>query len=496
MENRATKHRMTFAPVGMTLMLSLSLAACGSSGGSGDTTPVPPPSATAKSAVGMITGFGSVYVNGVEYDTNGASYDVDDASASDDSALAVGMVVKVQGSVNADGRTGSASSVSYDDEVEGLVEELATDAADPSIKTFTVMNTMVRVHQNSTNFDGEDDAAFSFDTIMNDDNVEVSGEYDGDILVASYVEKQDSADDDFEAKGTVSEYDNADHFVLVLKNGSILDVTVAAGAEIPSVGIANDQYVEVEGTIPDPVGFPDSILVTKVELEDDDHFGDDDDDDVEVKGMLNYDADTEAWSVRDVMIAFSTNTEYKPESLMDSIADGSAAGLTVEVEGSYLNEVLQVEEIELEEDELEFKGDAVVLESTGPRDGTIQLSFGMATGTVDVVVDGDTMFRDDEAMNHFDLDSIMDNDKIEVEARWADDGSIIASSLHLEDDMGYEIKGPFDAMIDGVSLTVLNVIFGVDENTFFENGIPGDGDYVEVEDENGNGYADSVEIED
>jgi hypothetical protein len=120
----------------------------------------------------------------------------------------------------------------------------------------------------------------------------------------------------------------------------------------------------------------------------------------------------------------------------------------------------------------------------------------MATGTVDVVVNGDTMFRDDEAMNHFDLDSIMDNDKIEVEARWADDGSLIASSLHLEDDMGYEIKGPFDAMIDGVSLTVLNVIFGVDENTFFENGIPGDGDYVEVEDENGNGYADSVEIED
>ena len=494
MKHDATKYRTTFAPLGIALMLSLTLAACGSSGGSGDTTPVPP-SATAKSAVGIITGFGSVYVNGVEYDTNGASYDVDDASASDDSALAVGMVVKVQGSVNADGRTGSASSVSYDDEVEGLVEDLAPDAADPSIKTFTVMNTMVRVHQNSTNFDGEDDAAFSFDTIMNNDNVEVSGEYDGDILVASYVEKQDSADDDFEAKGTVTEYDDADSFVLVLKNGSVLDVTLAAGAEIPSVGIANDQYVEVEGTIPDPIGFPDSILVTKVELEDGDHFGDDDDDEVEVKGMLNYDADTETWSVRDVMIAFSDNTEYKPESFMDSIADGSAAGLTVEVEGFYLNEVLQVDEIELEEDELEFKGDATVLGSTGPRDGTVELSFGMAMGTVDVVVNSETMFRDDEAMNHFDLDDIADGAKVEVEARWADDGSIIASSLHLEDDMGYEIKGPLDA-IDDVSLTVLNVTLSLNENTFFENGVPVAGDYVEVEDEDADGYADSVEIED
>jgi len=494
MRHTTQKCSTTFAPLGVTLLLALTLAACGSSGGSADNTSVPP-SATAKSVVGMITGFGSVYVNGVEYDTNGASYDVDDRNASDDSALAVGMVVKVQGSVNADGRTGSASSVTYDDEVEGRVEDLATDAGDPSIKTFTVMNTMVRVDQNSTNFDGEDDAAFSFETIMNGDNVEVSGEYDGDVLVASYVEKQDSADDDFEVKGTVTEYDDADHFVLVLKNGSTLDVTLAAGAEIPSVGIANDQYVEVEGTIPDPVGFPDSILATKVELEDDDHFGDEDEDEVEIKGMLNYNADTETWSVRDVVIAFNDNTEYKPESLMDSIADGSAAGLTVEVEGFYLEEVLQVEEIELEEDELEFKADATVLESTGPRDGSIQLSFGMAMGTVDVIVNSETMFRDDEAMNHFDLDSIVDSAKVEVEARWADDGSIIASSLHLEDDMGYEIKGPLDA-IDDVSLTVLNVIFSVNENTFFENGVPIDGDYVEVEDEDADGYADSVEIED
>ena len=488
------KHKITFATLGTTLLLSLTLAACGGSGGAADTTSVPP-SATNKSVVGKITGFGSVYVNGVEYDTNGASYDVDDASASDDSALAVGMVVKVQGSVNADGRTGSASSVSYDDEIEGIVEALATNADDPSIKTFTVMNTVVRVDENSTNFDGEDDASFSFDTIMNGDNVEVSGEYDGDILVASYVEKQDAADDDFEAKGTVSEYNDADQFVLVLQNGSTLNVMLAAGAEIPSVGIANDQYVEVEGTIPDPVGFPDSLLATKVELEDDDHFGDDDDDEVEIKGMLNFNADTQTWSVRDATVAFGDGTEYKPESLQESIVNGTAAGLTVEVEGYYIDEVLQVEEIELEEDELEFKGDATVLNSTGPRDGTIQLSFGMAMGTVDVIVNSETMFRDDEAMDHFDLDSIMDSAKVEVEARWADDGSIIASSLHLEDDMGYEVKGPLDA-IDDVSITVANVVFSVDANTIYEDGMPSVGDYVEVEDENADGYADSVEIED
>ena len=47
-----------------------------------------------------------------------------------------------------------------------------------------------------------------------------------------------------------------------------------------------------------------------------------------------------------------------------------------------------------------------------------------------------------------------------------------------------------------VSLTVLGVTFGVDAGTFFEDGTPVVGDYVEVEDDNGDGTADSVEIED
>lgn len=489
------KHRTIFGSSGLMLLVSMTLIACGSSGGADDATVPPPPSAaTAKSAVGQITGFGSIYVNGVEYDTTGASYDVDDVMASGDSALSVGMVVKVQGSVNADGRTGSASSVHYDDEIEGIVENLATDTLEPSIKTFTVMGVTVQADQNRTHFDGEDDPDFSFDTIMMGDHVEVSGEYSGDVLIASYIEEQDAADDDFEAKGTVTEYDSLNSFVLVLKNGATLNVTLAASAEIPSVGVANEQYVEVEGTIPDPVNFPDSMLATKVELEDDDGL-EDDDDEVEIKGILSYDMESDSWSVRDVTVAFGDGTEYKPESLRDSIADLSASGLTVEVEGHYLNEVLQVDEIELEEDELEFKADAVVLSSTGPRDGTIQLSFGIATGMVDVIVNADTFFGDDEPMDHFDLGSITESQKVEIEARWGDDGLIYASTLQFEDDMGYEIEGPLTA-IDDVSLTVLEVTFNIDPDTFFENGIPVVDDNVEVEDEDADGYADSVEIED
>jgi hypothetical protein len=91
------------ASSGFALLLT-ALAGCGGSGGSdAPGTTLNTPLATDQTTVGQITGFGSVYVNGIEFDTAGASYEVDDALASDDDALAVGMVVKVEGSVNADG---------------------------------------------------------------------------------------------------------------------------------------------------------------------------------------------------------------------------------------------------------------------------------------------------------------------------------------------------------------------------------------------------------
>ena len=477
------------------LALSVAAALAGCGGGS-DSTATSPPAAspTPQTTVGKITGFGSIYVNGIEYETTGATYEVDDMLASGDASLAVGMVVNVQGSVNADGRTGQANSVSYDDDIEGIVADLTTDADDPGIKTFTVMGVTIQASSTSTNFEGEDDPDFSFDTIMDGDIVEVSGEFSGDVLIASYIEKQDALDDDVEAKGTVDLYNGTDAFVLILRNGSTLDVTIATGAELPAAGVADGQFVEIEGTIPDPAT-PNAVLASKVELEDHDRIGDDDDDEVEIKGILSFDAETGQWSVMDVALSFDGGTEYSPAELASGIADGSAAGLLVEVEGDYVNDVLNVDEIELEEDDLEFKADVADVTATDARDGTVTLSFGAAMGTVDVEVSADTMFLDDEAAVHFDLNSLMLDDKVEIEARIGGDGSIYASTLQLEDDAGYEIEGPTEA-IDEISITVLGISFGLDMDTFFENGVPAVGDYAEVEDDDADGIADSVELDD
>jgi hypothetical protein len=447
------------ASSGFALLLT-ALAGCGGSGGSdAPGTTLNTPLATDQTTVGQITGFGSVYVNGIEFDTAGASYEVDDALASDDDALAVGMVVKVEGSVNADGLTGTAFSVSYDDDIEGVVEDLtATDDAD--IKTFLVMD--------------------------------VSDYGPDNRLYATYIEEQGADDNEYEAKGTVSDWDGSETFVLNMRGGATLNVQLDPnGARIPDAGIEDTQFVEVEGTIEDPAAAERTLIASKVELEDDDRL-DDDDNEVEVKGMLNYDTASGTWFVKDIALTFDGGTEYEPLSLESMLADQSAAGLYVEVEGEHVGDVLQVEEIELEEDELGFK--AVVAGKSGGD--TLTLSFGDARGTVDVIVNNETMFRDDDVVQSIDYGSINELDKVEIDARWGDDGAIYASNLHLEDGSDYEIEGPVEAVGDR-TLQVLGVVYDTDPTiTVFEDGIPVDGDFVEVEDETGDGMADTVEIED
>jgi hypothetical protein len=475
--------------------LALMLAACGGSSDSGGNSQPPPvgQQPTPVTVAGKVTGFGSIYVNGIEFETNSATYDLDDTTGSSDSDISVGMYVVVEGSLNADGVSGTADSVYYEDEVEGPVEGLTTDVDDSTIKTFTVLNVAVRV-DSSTVFSSDDGTPYDFDAITDGDVVEVSGDYIGDLLHATYVELQDDMDNEYEVEGTISGFNGTDVFTLSLANGATLNVTLAPAAEIPSGGIVDGQYVEVEGTIPDPVGFPDDLLAMKVELEDDDYF-DEDDNEVEIKGPLSYDEGNGSWSVNGTLIVFGASTEYKPATLADAIADGSAHGLYVEVEGRYVDGALQADEIEIEEDDLEFKAYASAINATDAKNGTLTLSFGGASGTVQVIVNGGTLYMDDNAVTPFDLTTLPLGTKVEIHARRNDAGNIVASTLEIEDGMGVEIEGPVSGA-DETSISILGVVFAIGANTIVEGGLPMDGDYAEIEDENEDGTADVVEIDD
>jgi cytoskeletal protein CcmA (bactofilin family) len=130
--------------------------------------------ASNQTTVGEITGFGSVYVNGVKFNTDQASVSIDGISSSE-SNLSVGMVVTVVGSVNSDGINGSATAISSRSEVEGLVlqNNIAIDG------TLNVMGQTVHI-SNDTNFRSEVGNITTIDQLIaNDSVVEVSGYSDG-----------------------------------------------------------------------------------------------------------------------------------------------------------------------------------------------------------------------------------------------------------------------------------------------------------------------------
>ncbi|NNG13143.1 MAG: hypothetical protein HKM88_07835, partial [Halobacteria archaeon] len=76
---------------------------------------------TGITAFGTITGFGSVFVNGIEFETSGSLFDVDDDDTAVEGDLGIGMVVTVIGDLNDDGGTGTADCIEYDDELEGPI---------------------------------------------------------------------------------------------------------------------------------------------------------------------------------------------------------------------------------------------------------------------------------------------------------------------------------------------------------------------------------------
>jgi hypothetical protein len=120
------------------LAASLLLVACGAdqvAGIQGSGAPV----ASGVTSVGTVTGFGSVFVDGVEYGTSSAQIRLDDQSGTE-SQLRVGQIVTVRGTLDASGNAGTASEITFNSDVKGPIGQIDLVAG-----TFTVLSQTVRV---------------------------------------------------------------------------------------------------------------------------------------------------------------------------------------------------------------------------------------------------------------------------------------------------------------------------------------------------------------
>ena len=495
---------------------SLWLVGCGGGGGGSPAQMAGPAGSSQPTvAVGRIDAFGSVFVNGVEFETSKASFNVRGASAANDSALSVGMVVRVKGSDDGNGH-GSATEVRFDAEIEGPVTDVAVDATDATIKHFKIFGQDVLANA-TTVFKAEGGGAYAFADLANGDHIEVSGDFDGTTLIASFIEKKAATDTTFEVKGTISGLSGT-KFVLTLKSGSTLNVTLDTGVSLPA-GVQDGSLVELHGTIPDATK-PLEFLATRVDTEDHDDFDGDgkgeQEDHADLGGVLALDGTT--WSIRGTTLKFSSSTQYRPSTLAAAITDGSAAGLRVHVRGAIVDGVLNVDRIRADgradgngalrlEGLVQSVNDGSSAKSavtamaatTGPT--TITMSFPPAQGTIDVVIDPQTLMMDDDKFTGTKLSSLVPGVSfIQVRAHVdTTTGAIVANSLHIEDHMqSYEVSGPVDTggYVAGVSISVLGVKFSIDASTKLMGGTPDDKTFVDVKDADRNGFADTIGLED
>ncbi|HWQ37923.1 MAG TPA: DUF5666 domain-containing protein [Burkholderiales bacterium] len=324
--------------------LLLGLGACGggevASGGTGGT----------GISSGAITGFGSIFVNGVEFSTSSATIRRDDAPIGE-SELRKGMLVEVQGSIA--GSTGSATRVAVEEAVRGPVESVAGTA---SAGTVVVLGQTVQV-DDTTFFD---DNVPDFGAIAPGVLLEVHGlrRSDGSI-VASFVQRK-TAPVAFTVRGVVEAHNAATQTFRV----GALTVSYAGAAvndmPSPSGSNWNGLSVEVKGTNCSGNPVCGTLTATKVEAEGLELANADR---AEIEGFVTALVSSADFTLGTVRVVTTGATLF-----LGGLQEEIAVGVKLEVEGRLSGGVLTALKIEFK-DSVKIESNATVSGSTLALEG-------------------------------------------------------------------------------------------------------------------------------
>ena len=430
-------------------LLFLGTAAITACGGSGDGRVAgidgggaPAPVATDITSQGTITGFGSVIVNGVRFDTSGATITIDGAVGSE-ADLAVGQIVVVRGTLDPNGTEGTAATVDFDDAVEGPIESIDAGNSSMVVLGQTVFVTV------DTSFEDDIDPA-GLDGLTVGDVVEVSGYLDanGDI-VATHIELENPGGE-FEVTGLAQNVDTA---LMTLEIGAlVVDYSAAMLDDFPSGMPEDGQLVEAKGNA---LGGNGELLATELEFKGND-VDFDDGDDVEIEGLITRFVSATDFDVNGIPVTTTASTQYERGTAADL-----ALNVRVEVEGeANASGVIVAEEIEFEpEGELRI---ASLVEA-------VQADRLTVLG-IEVLVDAQTEFDDqsDQDVQNFSLSDVSVGDYVEIRG-FDDMGTIRATRLERDEDEGeVELRGVVDAVNDP-EFTILGVTIQTNSNTDFED---------------------------
>ena len=325
----------------------------------------------------------------------------------------------LRGTVNDDGTSPTAASVTFDDAVEGPIESI-----DIAASTITVLSQLVHIDAD-TSFDDSISPA-SIDGLSVTDIVEVSGFFLADGSISATRIEPKPAGGEFEVTGLVSNLSGTTFDINALE----VDFSAAQLDNFPNGSPEEGQPVEVKGMI---FGAGGELLATRVEFKGGD-LGDDGDQ-VELEGFITRFVSASDFDVEGVPVTTTGSTVYE---------NGTAADLAlnrkVEVEGSIdAAGLITATKVEIKLSNfirIEGRVEAVASSSVD--------IFGITINT-----DALTRFEDNSSadLEIFNLGNVAVGDYLET--RGYEDASGVVATRIERDDFGGEVA--IRAFVDSVS---------------------------------------------
>ena len=399
-------------------------AACGGGGSSGMSS-----SSGAMTNVmetGVITGFGSIFLNGTHFQTSSAAIRLNGQTV-DQSQLAVGQVARLKGEKNDSDGTGDAEEVDVDETVVGAI-----DAIDTTGNTITVLAQMVKINA-GTSF-GKDIQPGDITGLKTAQVVRVDGLMDSSGAIVATRIDPGSSSSKLQVVGTVSGLNATAHTFMI--NALTVDYTSATLSGFPSAGPSNGDDVVVQGMTYDASTTTLTATQVRREMSDQEEAGDDRD--MEREGLITRFASATDFDVAGKPVTTTSTTTYR-----DGTAADLALNVKVEVEGMLnSSNVLVASVVRFEHNGSdELQGQPSAVDATA---GTLTLLG------VSITVNSMTRFEDDSsaAVANFNLSNVTTSDTIRVRGieSPAGSGMLVATRLEREPPSTTVIvKGPFTA---------------------------------------------------
>ena len=426
-------------------LLSFLLIKCGGAGIDGSGSPLEKTS----SSSGTISGFGSVIVNGVRYDTDNAQILISGDSATEDD-LEVGHYVTVIGEINADNQTGTANEIRFQPRLVGTISSI-----DPNTERFSILEQQVQI-TNSTVFDSliipDDISGLSVGQ-----SVRISGSLESnDIISATRIDLLDSIE--VEIFGQVTSF-NASLNELQINNLEVnfenaeIDGELSVGVNVTVAGIIGNNNVLIA----------DEIEVSPFFLGDIDEI-----DDIIIAGIISDTFSDSEFEVNEVPVEIQSST-----ILLGGNAEDIREDIFVEIFGSISDGILIADVVEFQDINPVFLFGFI--EDLEIQDGVIPTASFVISGQ-SVETNLSTLFEDDSGITGtiFNASLLRNDDPVIVEGNFVN-GVLEANYVERQDfDSEFdqiEIIG-FATNITETGFNLFDFNISFDDNTeFFLNGL-------------------------